>query len=345
MKRVVKILGKSLVFLLVTIIMVSLTLLGTIYLFCKGPSNQAQSLFVTTFLETGQMKGIVGLFLSKDEINKAITSNSLKTMDEEMNLDLISVNKDLDQEAIKVEKISGSTYFATMLMIKDPSTVSVATTYPWGTYGKELHEIVKNAGAVAGVNGGLYESSGNTGGRPLGVVVSNGEIQSNNPNISGTVLIGIDNNNLLRIIPLKGMNTNDVKALITKEQIRDGVTFQDETSDKNNHFVQLIINKERRELNGLGSGANPRTAIGQREDGTILLLVTDGRGANGHLGATASDLIDIMERYGAVNAANLDGGSSSCMYYDNAYLMTSVTFYYSNSSWRIPTAFVVKEAQ
>ena len=30
-----------------------------------------------------------------------------------------------------------------------------------------------------------------------------------------------------------------------------------------------------------------------------------------HLGATASDLIEIMAEYGAVNAANIDGGSSS----------------------------------
>ena len=95
-------------------------------------------------------------------------------------------------------------------------------------------------------------------------------------------------------------------------------------------------------MNGSGSGANPRTAIGQRADGTVLLLVTDGRGASGHLGATASDLIEVLSKYGAVNAANLDGGSSSSMYYNGKYEMTSVTLYYSNSSWRLPTGFIVK---
>ena len=68
----------------------------------------------------------------------------------------------------------------------------------------------------------------------------------------------------------------------------------------------------------------------------------DGRGANGHLGATASDLIEIMDRYGAVNAANLDGGSSTCMYYNGEWLQNSVTFYYATTSWRIPTSFLVK---
>ena len=89
------------------------------------------------------------------------------------------------------------------------------------------------------------------------------------------------------------------------------------------------------------STRNPRTAIGQREDGTVLLLVTDGRGISGHLGATASDLIDVMSKNGAVNAANIDGGSSSSMYYKGEYLMTSVTLYYSNSSWRLPDAFII----
>ncbi len=75
----------------------------------------------------------------------------------------------------------------------------------------------------------------------------------------------------------------------------DAVAFQEESSDSNNHFVPLIINNEARVLKGQGSGANPRTAIGQRADGAILLLVTDGRGASGHLGATASDLISVMQ--------------------------------------------------
>jgi len=77
------------------------------------------------------------------------------------------------------------------------------------------------------------------------------------------------------------------------------------------------------------------------------MLVTDGRGASGHLGATAADLLSIMEEYGAVNAANLDGGSSSAMYYKDKYEMTSVTLYYSTSSWKLPTGFVVmgKEAE
>ena len=136
---------------------------------------------------------------------------------------------------------------------------------------------------------------------------------------------------------------NDL-AIDPKEKAKEKAKSADQTeaSDKNNHFVQLVINGEARDMNGMGSGLNPRTAIGQRSDGSVLMLVTDGRGKAGHLGASASDLINIMVEYGAVNAANLDGGSSSCMYYNGEYLMTSVTFYYSNSSWKLPLGFVVK---
>lgn len=177
----------------------------------------------------------------------------------------------------------------------------------------------------------------------MGVVVSKGEIVWNSPNGVGYYLIGFDENNILKILALQGLDKSGVEKLVKEEKIRDAVTFQEEASDANNHFVKLIINGEKRESNGLGSGANPRTAIGQKADGTVLLLVTDGRGASGHLGATASDLIEVMEKYGAVNAANLDGGSSSTMYYEDKYLMTSVTLYYSNSSWRLPEAFIIEK--
>ena len=66
------------------------------------------------------------------------------------------------------------------------------------------------------------------------------------------------------------------------------------------------------------SGYNPRTAVGQRADGAVLFLCIDGRQA-GSLGGTYADIIDIMLEYGAVNACNMDGGSSSVMLYRDTY--------------------------
>ncbi len=345
-KKFFKTLGKVFSFIGIFVGVLLITLYLTVVLFVHGPSSSAKDLFVTTILETGQLKFLASLVLNKEEINAIVSKNSLKDLDSEVDTDLISVGSmDKSEELVEVHEIVGNNFAGKMMVINDPSKVSIATTYPWGEYGKELDKLVTENHAIAGINGGLYRSDANKGGRPLGVTVSNGEIQDISLGYTGLYLIGFDEANILRIISLDGKNKNDVENLVKEEHIRDAIAFQEEASDRNNHFVKLIVNGEKRELNGLGSGANPRTAIGQRKDGAVLFLVTDGRGKNGHLGATASDLIEIMESYGAVNAANLDGGSSSTMYYKDEYLMTSVTFYYSNSSWRLPTAFVVKEGE
>ena len=343
MKKVLSSIGKAFSFLGVKVAMVLVALIFTIVLICHGPSESAKELFATTILETGQLKFLANVFLSKEEIQEIVDKNSLQDMQEEIDTNLINTEVNKEKKLIEIEKVSGNNFEGTMMIVNDPSKISLATTYPWGEYGKELGVIVDEANAIAGVNGGIYYSSGNKGGRPYGVTVSNGKIQDISLGLTGLYLIGFDEDNLLRIINLEGMNKDSVQKLVKDEKIRDAISFQEEASDKNNHFVKLIINGEKRELNGMGSGANPRTAIGQRKDGSVLILVTDGRGKNGHLGATASDLIEIMAEYGAMNAANLDGGSSSSLYYNKEYLMTSVTFYYSNSSWRLPTAFVVKE--
>lgn len=343
MKKALSITGKVFSFLGVTLGMIFIALVLTITLICHGPSESAKELFATTILETGQLKFLANVFLSKDELQKIVDKNSLQDMDVEVDENLINTEGNKEKELIEIHNVSGDGFEGTMMVVNDPSKISLATTYPWSEYGKELGVIVDEAGAIAGVNGGIYYSSGNKGGRPYGVTVSNGEIQDITLGWSGLYLIGFDENNLLRIISLEGMNKSAVEKMVKEEKIRDAISFQEESSDANNHFVKLIINGEKRELSGKGSGQNPRTAIGQRKDGSVLILVTDGRGKNGHLGATASDLIEIMAEYGAVNAANVDGGSSSSLYYNKKYLRTSVTFYYTNSSWRLPTAFVVKD--
>ncbi len=343
MKKFFKFCGAALLTVFTFIFFLVLTLYVSCFLITHGPSQTAKDMFITTLLETGQMKFLASWFVNNEEIENIVNKNSLTVMEEDVDDSLIKINDNKSDEII-VEQVSGNNFTGTMLIIKDPSKVFVGTTYPWSEYGKTLDNIVKDYDALAGVNGGLYVSTANKGGHPIGIVVSNGEIQ----NISGTGyaglhLIGLGKDNILKIMDISKKTNEELKSLIEQEQIRDAICFQDETSDSNNHFVKLIINGEARELNGLGSGANPRTVIGQRKDGTILLLVTDGRGANGHLGATASDLIEIMQKYEAFNAANIDGGSSSAMYYNNEYLRTSVTLYYSNSSWKIPTAFLVRK--
>ena len=335
---------------LVTMLLIVAISLGMI---CSDAFPSAQQMFVTTILETGQLKFLAGLYLSPEKIQDIVDRNSMKKLDADVDTGLIQIggsgnlnlgdDEYVERPDIEVIEISGATYTGTLMIIKDPSRVSLATIYPWKQTGVTLDELVNSNGAVAGINGGLYDSSNNSGGKPYGVIVSNGEIQLNEPQqFPGLVLIGFTEDHILQIIDISKMNASQVAKLVEEQRIRDAVTFQEESSDINNHFVQLIINNEAREMNGMGSGLNPRTAIGQCADGAVLLFVTDGRGKSGHLGASSGDLISVMQQYGAVNAANLDGGSSSCMYYNGEYLKSSVTFYYENSSWKLPAGFIVK---
>ncbi len=323
----------------------------------SGPES-SKNLMASTIQETGQLKFVNKIFLTTEEIEEITNRNSMGTLDAEVDTGLISVGggtageeqsaegeavADFDIDGFEIVEISGRTYFGKLMIINDPSRVKLTTIYDgsWKEYGKTLDELVDGGNFLAGVNGGEYQSDSNKGGSPKGIVVCDGEIQYNNP-YAGDVMVGFNTDNILIIRDIGGMSKEAVRDLVNELNIRDAVSFKDIADGDDNHFTKLIINGESVSLNGSGSGANPRTVIGQKADGTVLLFVTDGRGAGGHLGATAADIISVMQEYGAVNAANLDGGSSSCMYHDGEWEMTSVTLYYSNASWRLPLAFVVE---
>ena len=353
-KKIGMILLKVMSFVLTFVVAVVLTLAITLKMFSSDEFPHVQQTFVTTVLETGQLKFLASLFLSPEEIQEIVDENSMQDFDVEVDAGLIQMGgfgsagleagsgQDNGKD-IEIYEVAGNTYSGIMMIVKDPSRVSLASIYPWRETGVTLDVLVNSNNAVAGINGGLYNSKNNSGGHPYGVLVSNGEIQYNKPQeYTGLVLVGFTEENILQIIDISQMTPEDIVNLVAEKKIRDAVTFQEEASDANNHFVQLIINNEVRQLNGMGSGLNPRTAIGQRADGAVLMFVTDGRGKAGHLGASCADLIAVMQEYGAVNAANIDGGSSTCMYYEGEYLMDSVTFYYSNSSWKLPAGFIVK---
>ena len=347
----------------ITVLALVLGLYLMLLICCKGPSKSAQNLFVSTFLETGALKFVPSLYFSEKEIEEIVGSNSRGQIDDDVDPGLIEIpsdgdndndnnndneyNDNFDENGIQIIEVSGLTFSGKLMVVKDPSKVCVGTIYPWSDdnkskYGVTLDELVKNSGAIAGINGGEYESAGNWGGKPKGLVVCNGEIQYNKIE-RGDVMVGFNNDNILVIKDLTGMSKTQVESMVKEDGIRDAVSFKDVADGSNdNHFTKLIINGEPIKFTGNGSGANPRTVVGQRKDGAVLLLVTDGRGHNGHVGATAADLISVMQEYGAVNAANIDGGSSSAMYYNGEWEMTSVTLYFSTSSWKLPTGFVVK---
>ena len=88
----------------------------------------------------------------------------------------------------------------------------------------------------------------------------------------------------------------------------------------------LIVNGVRSEFQNNAGGTQPRTAIGQRSDGVVLLVTIDGRGSNGSMGINYSDLTDIFERYGCINAANLDGGGSTTLVVEGELINEPASF-------------------
>ncbi|MBG0762521.1 phosphodiester glycosidase family protein [Acholeplasma laidlawii] len=71
--------------------------------------------------------------------------------------------------------------------------------------------------------------------------------------------------------------------------------------------------------NNMAHFRHPRTAIGQKADGTVFFIVVDGRDAlSGKYGVKYSELGELMKMHGAVTAFNLDGGGSSTMLLRNS---------------------------
>ena len=73
-----------------------------------------------------------------------------------------------------------------------------------------------------------------------------------------------------------------------------------------------VRSKEEQIARDIAIGRAPRTAIGLKQDGTVLVLVVDGRSTNSK-GLTLQELATYFLRLGARDAVNLDGGGSSVM--------------------------------
>lgn len=337
-KTVKTIILRIILALLTTILIVAAALFAVVFVFEKGPSKTARNIFCITCLETSAMKFVPHIFLSDEEVDAITAANNIISNDELTNTDLIKIptkddmdsainkdeNIDPDGDGIDVFDISGATYKGKMMVIYDPSRVFVGTidTFDVSLYGKKVTELCEKYGAAAGINaGGFVDENGSyNGGMPLGIVISEGKLLNGDPS-SAWDMVGITYENKL----VCGYMT--VQAALNMG-VRDAVYFG----------PTLITNGEPREQLGSGSGLNPRAAIGQREDGAILLLTIDGRQTNS-LGASLTDVRDEMEKFGAVNAYNLDGGASTTMVYNGEVLSQSP---FLIGFREIPTAILVK---
>lgn len=315
-----------------------------------GPWSGFRNWLITTAMTTMNHQYLATWFYSDNTIQTVLDENKVIESGEDTNLDLIEfvdydstiityknkyekelLTKDEGNDLYKVIPITGEGLRGYLVAIYDPSKVKIGTSAYMGSSGQMLTTIAKNNNAVVAMNasGFIDPEYNSNGGVPHGVVIQDGKLIANNQKLSnGGGIIGFTNDNKLVLTRMTGS-----EALASG--VRDAVEFG----------PFLIVNGEPSFIRGNGGwGDAPRSAIAQRKDGIVLFLVMDGRDyANGILGADMVDMTEILMNYGAYNAANLDGGTSSGLVVNGSLINNPVNGSGQNQTRAIPNAWIVTE--
>lgn len=227
----------------------------------------------------------------------------------------------------KIIEIKGQKYHGYLTAIYEPSRIGVATTSQLGKTGEFLVDISKNNNAVLAINGGGFVDANfeGNGATPLGITISNGKYVTEAKAGKNYGIIGFDAQDKLVLGKYSVQETKNLG-------IRDAVTFG----------PYLI--KDGKPVTDLGTaalGRAARTAIAQRADGIVMFLVLDGDRTKGQ-GAVYKDVIEILQKYGAVNAANLDGGTSTSMTVNSILVNDPTSMTGEHRTREVSTAFILK---
>lgn len=260
------------------------------------------------------------------DVNSINFANSNKVTEYENEYERAILERDENNNDYKIIEISEKSFDGYLVAVYDPSRIHTVVTENLGKSGQYLTTMAKNNDALIAINGGGFDDPNfnSTGGSPLGITVCNGEYVTTKSYGGSGGIIGFTEDNKL---VLGKMSVSEAK----KQGIRDAVTFG----------PFLIVNgKPSAVLGNGGWGDAPRTAIAQRQDGIVLFLVLNGR-RPGKVGADMNDLIDILERYGAYNAANLDGGTSSVLVVNDVIVNDPIDSTGAHKTRPISTGFIV----
>lgn len=290
---------------------------GSFSFIMYGPNKGFRDWLIPTAMTTMTHQYFATWFYDMETIESVLDQNTIIESGEDTDLNLITVGnldfdattyaneyekevltKDKGNDIYKVISIEGNGYKGHLVVVYDPARIKVATTKYLNVKGQYVTDMAADSKALVAINGGGFidPNYSSNGGTPQGIVIQNGKVVSDRAYSKSGGLIGFTKDNKL----ILGKMTS--KEALAKG-VRDAVTFG----------PFLIVNGQKSFIKGNGGwGTAPRTAIGQRKDGIVLLLVVDGRTLK-YPGADMVDLTEIMEKYGAYNAANLDGGTSSVM--------------------------------
>lgn len=296
------------------------------FLFLTKPGSEIREWLAETVITT-QHRSWAWIFVGAEERDLLVQKMQNAIEDaarEKQDLGMVNVGKRRSAEKlVKVEDISGPLWKGKKLYVYDPKSIRVMTPSKSGE-GERITSMVSRTGAVAGVNGGSFddpEGLGN-GFAAIGVVISGGDIIFTDQDGSiAQHIVGFTKEGKLVV---GKYNIFELRAM----GISEAVSF----------YPRLIANGKPLITSGDGGwGRAPRTAVGQKADGTVIFIVIDGRQSNS-VGATLKEVQDLLLQEGAVNAGNLDGGASSEMVVGGE-LITHPSSRYGER--RLPSAFLV----
>ena len=290
---------------------------GTAGFLLYGPYDGFRDWYITSAMTTMNHQYLATWFYSDEQIQDVLNRNKVIEIEEVTNPDLIEefyeedfeiiyeneyekaiLEKDPNNEDYKIIEIEGKGYSGYLAVIYDPSRVKTVVSSRLGSSGEYLTKMAKDNKALVAINGGGFDDEGyqGNGSTPSGVTIKNGTAVAKKKYGGNGGVIGFNEDDVLVLGKMTYKEALDMG-------IRDAVSFG----------PFLIVNGKPAEIVGNGGwGTAPRTAIGQRKDAIVLFLCIDGRRAT-KPGASIKDLIEIMQNYGAYNASNLDGGTSSAM--------------------------------
>lgn len=334
--------GKKVILILIILAIIGLSTGGFLL---YGPYSGFRDWLITTAMTTMNHQYFATWFYDDDTIQEVLNKNRIQEIDEITDTDTIEVaeiieekieyeneyerailEKDPNNEDYKIIEIEGKGYSGYLAVIYDPSRIKTVYSKKIGTSGQYLTQMAKDNEALVAINGGGFEDPNfsSNGANPLGITIADGKVITDKYYGGSGGLIGFTEDDKL---VLGKMTVEQAK----KMKVRDAATFG----------PFLIVNGKASEVLGNGGwGTAPRTAIGQRKDGIVLFLVIDGRTVT-KPGADMNDLIEIMQNYGAYNAANLDGGTSSAMVVDGDIINDPVDSSGAHRTRYISTGFVL----
>ncbi len=292
-----------------------------------GPWDRVRNLFVTTAMTTFEHQWMAKVFYSDKRIEKIVNSNYFVTLKDDANTEDIVIDtkekkeykneyekelltRDPGNDLYKIIDLKVGSANGHLIAIYDPTKVELIHTKKFniGGFGERIITMCERYGGVVCINAGGFIDNGMGSDIPIGFVIKDHEVIwvpiGESEATYRNNIIGLTDDGKLKL-----MNNVTAKEALDAG-IKDALFF--------NPF--LIVNGKALEIVGDPWGVAPRMAIAQRKDGVMMFLSIDGE--NYINGASLQNVIDILKQYGAYNAANLDGGTSSSMVVDGELINT-----------------------